>query len=483
MSKTTILYKDIAPGASDDAVFSSENASVFSTLSLADGYHSSPAITGELNECGLDGTFEPFSGTAPFWSSELSGADCKFLSNPVIEIVFDSQYSSVGLTLFFHEASGGFCSSVNIKWYQGTVLKAEGDFSPDRSVYFCEKRASSFNRVVLTLSETSLPYKFAKLDQIVFGVYRTFDMTEIRNAKITNQCSLISSEIPVSTLDWTLDSRSNVDFMFQFKQPMEAYSSENLIGVYYVEEHSRAGRNLYNIRCQDAFGVLDASPFAGGVYSNQSAMQLIEYIIDGDFAVSYSTEIEDTNLTGAILPCTKREALQQVFFAWGVCASTDGQNGIRIFRQGSAAKTIGESKTFPGTTTDVAAIVTQVRVTAHTYTQDNAGSIVIGDVKYNDTTTVYTVSNPDVNANDKKNVIEVTGATLVSNSIGQAVAQRVYDYYTRRNTNRAKIVWSGELLGDCVTIPNALGETATGHLLSEEITLSNTVAADCEVLQ
>lgn len=83
----------------------------------------------------------------------------------------------------------------------------------------------------------------------------------------------------------------------------------------------------------------------------------------------------------------------------------------------------------------------------------------------------------------KKNVVEVTGATLVSNGIGQAVAQRVYDFYTRRNTNRAKIVWNGELLGDRVTIPNALSETATGHISVEEITLSNTVAADCEVLE
>ena len=483
MSKTTILYKDFAPGASEAASFSSDSASVFSTLTLAGVTETQLMITGELNECGLNGAYVPFSGTVPFWSAELSGPDCAFTDDPAIEIEFDELYASVGLTLLFHQDASSFCRAVNIKWYQNAELKADADFSPDRSVYFCEKHVTGFNRAIITFEKTNLPYQYVKLDQIVFGVVRTFDMTEIRQAKITNQCNLLSAELPVSTLDWTLDSRSNVDYMFQFKQPMEVRNAENLIGVYYIDEHSRTSKNLYTIRCQDAFGVLDGSPYAGGVFTNHSALQLIQNIIGDDFDITCAAGLEDTLLTGAILPCTKRAALQQVLFAWGKCAATDGQDGIRIFEPNSTAKSIGTDKTFPGMTTDTAAVVTQVCVTAHAYTQNSTGNIVIGGVKYTDTTTVYTVSNPYAAANDKKNVVEVTGATLVSNGIGQAVAQRVYDFYTRRNTNRAKIVWNGELLGDRVTIPNALSETATGHISVEEITLSNTVAADCEVLE
>ena len=121
-----------------------------------------------------------------------------------------------------------------------------------------------------------------------------------------------------------------------------------------------------------------------------------------------------------------------------------------------------------------------VSVPAHTYTKDSGGSIEIGGKKYSDSTTVYTVSNPNVTATDKQNVIEVTDATLVSTSIGQAVAQRVYDYYLRRNTNKAKIVWDGEMLGDMLTLPNAWGGTNTGNVAKMEIRLSNTVAASCE---
>lgn len=482
MSKTTILYKDVAPGAAADAVFSSAAAASFSDMALADDYESVPFITGELNAVGLNGMFVPLdTQKVPFWSSALSGADCVFDEPPVITVEFDSQYTSVGVTLIFSQSTGAYCRAVNVKWYQGDALKAEQDFAPDGPIYFCQKSATSFNKVVITLKETSLPYHYAKLEQVLFGILRSFDMTEIRNAKITNQMNHISAEIPVSTLNWTLDSKRDVDYMFQLKQPMEVRNGRSLIGVYYIVESSRTAARLYSLRCQDALGVLDGSTFAGGMYWEKSAKELLSEIVGGDFTITYSADVVDTALTGAILPITKRAAIQQVLFAWGVCAATDGVDGIRVFYLGSTPAVIDADHTYTGASVSTSAVVTQVRVTAHTYTQDIAGSVEIGGVKYKDTQTVYTVSNPNVTASDKKNVIEVTGATLVSTAIGQAVAQRVYNHYAKRNTAKAKIVWSGELLGDCVTIPNSWGGASTGNVSEMDITLSNTVSANCEV--
>ena len=139
--------------------------------------------------------------------------------------------------------------------------------------------------------------------------------------------------VPVSTLRWTLESRDNVEYMFQLKQPVEVRNDNKLIGVYYIDGYSRTAESVYNLDCYDAFGVLDESDFPGGVYTDQSAMRLLDEIVGGHFTVT--SEVADTNLTGAILPCTRREAAQQVLFAWGVCASTDGRDGIRVFSPGS----------------------------------------------------------------------------------------------------------------------------------------------------
>ena len=484
MSKTTILYKDIAPGAEEDAAVATGSASGFSEPSLLPaGVTPAPSITCELNHWGLNGVFVAYdTQNVAFWSSEQSGDDGTFANPPVITVDFDQQYSSLGITLAFDREAGEYCNSVNIKWYQDDELKANKDFAPDAATYFCEQRVTSYNKVVITLNGTNLPGRYAKLEQILFGIYRYFGMSELRSASIVNEASLISTELPISTLKWTLDSREDVDFMFQLKQPVEVQNNSNLIGVYYIDGYSRSAASVYSIECYDAFGILDENPFSGGVYTNKSAKTLLEEILDGDFEIKYADDVADMNLTGAIQPTTKREAVQQVLFAWGVCAATDGGEAIRVFNLPDEAVEVGKNRTYTGVSVDVSSVVTEVRVTAHTYTQSSDGNVEIGGVKYNDTQTIYTVSNPDVTASDKQNVVEVTGATLVSEAIGQIVAQRVYDYYLKRSTNKAKIVWDGEMLGDYLTLPNAWGGTNTGHVSKMEIALSNTVAASCETV-
>ncbi|BAK99019.1 hypothetical protein OBV_18210 [Oscillibacter valericigenes Sjm18-20] len=483
MSKTTILYKDIAPGAEDDASVSTNGAMPFCDISkLPPGIDPVSITSGELNYWGLDGSFAPLdSQDIAFWSTAMSGSGGAFTSPPVITVTFDQQYSSLGVTLAADTATGGYCNSVNIKWYQGTTLKADVDFTPDSAVYYCRQKVTSYDKIVITLNSTNLPYRHAKLEHIIFGVYRTFGMTELRKASLINQMSGISEELPISTMSWTLDSREDVDYMFQLKQPVEVRNNGSLIGVYYIDSFSRSAKSIYDIDCYDAFGVLDEIPFSGGVYSAKSAKTLLVELVGNYFTVDFDG-VDDTALTGVIEACTLREAIQQVLFAWGVCASTDGRESIRVFALPSAAAEISKDRTYTGVSVETSAIVTEVRVTAHTYTQDTNGSVEIGGVKYSDTETVYTISNPDVTASDKQNVVEVAGATLVSTAIGQATAQRVYDYYLRRNTCKAKIVWAGELLGDRLTIHNSWDGTEDGNLLKMDIALSNTVAGNFETL-
>ena len=269
--------------------------------------------------------------------------------------------------------------------------------------------------------------------------------------------------------------------MFQLKQPMEVRNDGDLVGVFYIDRSSRRGARLYDIECKDAIGVLGDSQFPGGVYSGKSAKAILTEILGGIFGTEYSG-VADTTLTGIIAPCTRKEALQQLLFAWGVCAATDGTEKIRIFAPASTPTTVDANRVYSGVEVKTAPIVTEVRVVAHTYTESANGSITVGSKKYADETRTYSIKNPGVTATDKENVVEVTGATLVSPSIGQAVTQRVYNYYARRNTHTAKIVWAEEKLGDCVKLPNPWGETNTGNVIRMEIALSNTIAARCDSL-
>lgn len=258
MSRTTILYKDIAPGAEEDAAVTASGGESFSNLAeLPHGLSlPDPIITGELNAWGLDGSFVLRGSKQPaFWSSTLSGEDCEFEAPPAITITFDQQYSSLGISITFDQTGGDYCTEVNIKWYQGSTLKAYKDFSPNGTFYYCNQRVESYNKVVITLKKTSLPYRRARVDHIIFGIYRTYGMSELRSASIVNQTSLISTEVPISTMRWTLDSLEDVDFLFQLKQPVEVSNNDNLIGVFYINSHSRSGPSVYSIECYDAIGV------------------------------------------------------------------------------------------------------------------------------------------------------------------------------------------------------------------------------------
>ena len=369
-----------------------------------------------------------------------------------------------------------FCPHVNVKWYQSATLKANVDFYPDATVYFCDQRVESYNRIVITMYSTNLPRRYAKIEHVLFGIFRSFGMDEIRSASVVNQMGGLSLTLPISTFKWSLEGKSNIEFMFQEKQPIEVRNDGRLLSVYYISKHKRKAKNHYDIECQDAMGVLEESTFSGKVYLNFSAKQIVLDILDGQFHAEF--DIPDVLMTGAIYDdLSRRAALQQVLFAWGAHASTDGINSIRIFAPDQTAEEIPPDRTYLGAESEMAAIRTAVSVTARAFTPNASGAVTIGGQKYNVTESVYAVVNPNVTGNAKENTIEVTAPTMVSPATGQAAAQRLFDYEENRLTSTAKIIWDGERLGELLELPSAWGDTVTGTLQKMEITLSNTVAA------
>lgn len=483
MSKTSVIYRDIAVGAQENAVTTAVGATAESDPSnLPSGVENGKIITLEHNRFVLDGSFKTTyeQSNIAFWSDALSDSNCAFSAPPIITISFSKQFSSMGLTLVFDAATGEHCTAVNVKWYQGESLKANEDYAPDSATFFCSKRVESYDKIELTLEKTNLPARRAKLDRIIFGVIRAFGMDELRDAAIVNQMDESAIELPVSTFQWTLDSKSEIDYLFQLKQPVEVVSDENTLGIFYIDGSDRKNARIYKIECKDALGVLDDVPFSGGAYLGGVSAKTLLSALASPFSVEYADDVADTTLTGVLTAGTARSAIQQVIFAWGVCIATDGSESLRVFPLPSTPKAIPKDKTFTGASVKTSAVVTRVEVIAHTYTADANGNVEIGGQRYNDAKTSYVVSNPNLISTDKKNEKTIEQATLVSPTIGQTTAQRVYDYYEKRDTISARIVYSGEKLGDCVSIYTPWGTLATGNLGKMEVALSNTVVYKAE---
>jgi len=483
--RTYIVYKDVAPDAEQYAtVTGTELKDDSAPSSLLTGLENIKAITLEHNGWTLDSTYKLYdSSKVALWSEELSDADGLFTDNPSVTFSLSQQFSSVGVTITFDTVNNEYCDEIVVRWYQGTTLKSEETFYPDSTVYFCDNTVESYDKIVIEFVHTSHPFKRARMEAFMFGIVRNFGMDEIRDAKLVGDCNIISLELPVNKFAWTLDSIHSVEYLFQLKQPVEVVHDGELLGTYYVSSASRKDARLYEIECEDALGVLDAQTFSGNYYNAVSAQSILSAIVGSAFAIEYADDVADMTLTGIIEACSKREAIQQVCFAWGVLCTTDGTNKLRISKPSSTATHIADDYVFYGDAVDYESIVTSVQLYYHTYTANSIQSgILINGTYYTDTKTLVQKDNPNVTANDIANVIEIEDATLVSSSNAQAVLNRVYDYYMKRATTKNSIVWNGEKLGDCVSFDTNWNTVAQGNIVKMDIKLSNLIVADIETL-
>lgn len=484
-----LIYKDIAVGADTDASISAIGADTISNVSLlARGVIHPDFATLELNRWGGGGDKKIYNGQpVALVSTAMSGADCAFASPPSVTVLFDNNYTTLGIFLRFATLTEDYATSVTLTWYRGTTQLDRKTFTPDGAEYFCRNTVTAYNKLVISINATNLPYRFARLEQIIFGVVREFGAGELGGVDILQEVNLISSEISINTLDWRLKSTSGVDYLFQMKQPVLAYNNSKLIGVFYIDDKAkRTAENTYAIPCCDAIGVLDCYDFDAVMYRDKNAVTALREIVGGVFELDIDGSFSDVTLTGLNPKGTRRTALQQVAFAIGAVVDTSGSEKIRIYPPAaSAPETIPPSRLYDAGTVEQDAVVTAVAVTYHTYTEGGGVTgddvVTVGGVKYVHTTGTVRVDNPNVTAADKQNVKAVREATLVNASNAAAVAARVYAYHQRRNTVSSRIVVAGEAPGAAVSVPTKWGSTMAGNITSMKIKLSNTTAANITI--
>lgn len=480
-----IVYSDIAVGAAEDTTVSASGQnemSVISMLPVGDGAEGQ-LITMEQNAWMLDGSMQVYRGeNVAFWSQELSGADCTFIEKPTVTMELGQNYTSVGIGFTFDSVD--YVSELDIAWYQGGTLLDQATFRPDTPVYFCIRNVVAYSKVVITFKKTSLPYRRVKLHKIDYGIVRTFGRNELRKVNVIQEIDPTSRELAINTLDWMLDSRSTIEYIFQLKQPVAAYDGETLIGTFYIDNSSRASKRVYSVSCKDAIGVLDDTMFPDGVYSGKNALELAQEIVGGDFKIEMEEALQGKTVTGILSGCSRRQALQQLCFSIGGVADTSGTQAIRIFKlKTDAVAEIGEDRTRVGGSVTTDPIVTAVKLTAHSYKTSGSGdSVTVGGTTYYDRKTVTTIKNTNITPADKQNDITIEDATLISSGNVQEIAQMVFDSAMRRDHHNFKFRLMGEHAGDYVTTVTNWQQKITGNIKRMSIALSGISVADAEVV-
>ena len=495
-----IRYGDVAPGAKESFVPTAsekefDNLTQLQQYNLSFVNYANPC---ELYQTVLDGTASAFpsvpkSKNVGFWSKQISNDDGTFAEPIIIELESNGQYSSQGLTLTFDTDNGIFPSRLGIKWLriteEGITPLDEKDFTPDNAFYFCRNQVDNYNKVVITFYSLNMPQNRLKLRVIDYGYGTIFYGSELRNTKLIQEINPISSEISINTVDFSLDSKSDMEYSFQAKQPLSVYFNGELKATTFVKSSKRKARYLWDIQSEDYIGLMDSIPYYGGIYAEANAVDILRDI----FAVAnvpYYIEnvFADAKVTGHIPFTTCREALMQVAFAIQAVVDTSNSDVVKVFAlEDDVKQLISLDRIMQGQNFTDEEIVTGVEVAVHSYKHidefvdvydsnesgtgesifvkfseplhdllitngtilqsganyavinANLGCVLKGQ-KYDHTTQTRRRNRDDVGANTIEKVVAIESATLVSSQNIDAIIDKCFGWLTRTNSVNLDIV-------------------------------------------
>ena len=501
-----IRYGDVAPEAKENFV-PTASESKFDTLSQLQQYNlnfPNYANPCELYSVVLDGTATAFPSVPEqanlgLWSEQISNDDGTFTEPIVLELESVGQYSSQGLTLTFDTYNGIFATRVGIKWLritdEGITTLDEKEFTPDNAFYFCRNFVENYNKVVITFYSLNMPKNRLKLRVIDYGYGTFFYGDELRGVKLIQEIDPISTQISINTADFTLDSKSDMEYSFQAKQPLSVYFNGELKATTFVNKSTRKAKRLWSIQSEDYIGLLDSIPYYGGIYTNKNAVELLTDIFTvAKVPFSIDDVFANETVTGYIPFTTCRDALMQVAFAIQAVIDTSNSEVVKVFAlEEDVKQTVPLNRIMQGQNFADEETVTSVEITVHSYEPKeiiqenkisaynadksgagerifvkfseplhglytaNGGEILESSANYaivNAPTTafrligygyehkaqIYNKKNEVVLASEIEKVVAIDNATLISQHNIDNVLDKCFDWLTKTNTTNLKIV-------------------------------------------
>ena len=361
----------------------------------------------------------------------------------------------------------------------------------------------------------------------------------------------MSAEISINTLNLTLFNQEgrfsilNPEGYFdvlQHRQKLTVWedvrrsahdtsTTSYCMGTFYLDDWSNEDDTLADFTAIDTIGLLDGSPFDGGVYDTHVASLAAE-ILSG-YPYTLDSVLGEERIQGYIPAGTRREALQQLAFAIGAVVDCSRGEIIRIVPAPQRASgLIGTDRRLQdGSKVTLLALVTAVSVTAHRYipgeaseelykdtlepgtyrvtfdapavadslavrgaelsergvnhctlTVSKAAEVCVTGRKYSDSATVLRREASNLPSNAQGNEVSVPDATLVSPDRAAAVAARVLDYYAQRYEQTFRMVAGDEKLADRLIVESFGGEMVRGVVTKLEFDLTGGFLADAKIV-
>lgn len=380
-SGVKIRYGDVAPEAKENFQ-GSINDSKFNTIQQLQKYNLNFPNYGnpcETYSVLLDGKAEPFpsdpnNSNIGIISNQISDDNGNITNSIVLQLTSDKQYTSPGLTFMFDTYNDIYPKKINIQWKRninGVVeTLANKDFFPDNAFYFCSEFVEYYNQLVITFSDLNMPKNRFKLKVIDYGYGTFFLGDELRDVKLIQEFDPISLQTYISTADFTLDSKSDIVYNFQVKQPLDIYFDDNFKASMFVKHSTRLAKRLWQVQSEDYISLMDSIPYLGGIYNNTKVVDVLNDIfkVAGEIPYNIDPVFLNKTITGHIPYTTCRDALTQVAFAIQAGISTAESNHVNIISlQNAVEQPIPLNRIMQGQSFSEDDTVTKVQITVHSF--------------------------------------------------------------------------------------------------------------------
>lgn len=287
----------------------------------------------EPNRNWLDGSFLNFpdnpSGLG--YMSTIMSDDNGDFSNPiVITQLFTQNYTSPGLQIEFDSNTDDYAKNLNVKWYSGDTLVENQDYIVDSPVYFCNTPVPSFNKIVITISSMSKPYRFLKIFNISNGIVREFYNEEIENLEIIEQMDPSNQTLPINQAKIKIFPLSTEGVYFKRTLPFKIYRDNELYSYSFIKtSKSNTEKTVYDVTSESYITLLNNQSFLGGKYSQVSALNLISDILD-NIPFELDSSLQSKTLSGYLPIDSRRNSLLKVAFALNAMIDTSRSEVVII---------------------------------------------------------------------------------------------------------------------------------------------------------
>ena len=336
------------------------------------------------------------------------------------------------------------------------------------------------------------------------------------------EMSALSDSLAANSLTFDVDSLDTTLTQYTRNDKMVYSYKGQQIGTFYVQSVERIGARLYRFSALSGVGLLMGKTHYGGLYSGETAAEVIADIVAGTGVnVEIKTIFQEYQLYGWLPIATARDNLSQVLFAIGASLRTMTDGTLRVTSLYNGVSWIrGASVCYTGGSVDYGTPVARVIVTEHRWEEGtestelfngaaNEGDIIRFDEPVHNlsasgfnilesncnyakvsagtgtlTGTLYQHYMRDITQTvaDSGDDITVSEAYLVSlvNSVG--IAERLADYYSNRDVIVQDALWQGQQPGDVVRTAHPYGGAADIFLSSADLIMSGVLRSSEEGL-